>query len=106
MLIAYQKLSELTGFTAYETFQQSHKEWVQEALMNSTSYGERQAQWTESIAVGSKNYTEMIKEKLGQLAKGRKIFENDGGFQLREKKASYIANFDTQKDDIVDPNSF
>ncbi|MEA2082742.1 MAG: hypothetical protein U9O82_00555 [Thermodesulfobacteriota bacterium] len=40
---------------------------------------------------GEGNYTELrkkifkgIKEKLGILAKGRKIFEKDGGFQLRE----------------------
>jgi len=45
----------------------------------------QQTQWTESIAVGSKNFIETIKENLGILAKGRKILENDGCFQLRKE---------------------
>ena len=47
-------------------------------------------QWTESVAVGSKSFIETIKEKLGILAKGRKIFENDGGFQPREEMGTDI----------------
>ena len=57
----------------------------------------RQTQWTKSIAVGSKSFIETTKEKLGILAKGRKILENDGGFQLREEMESYIGNFDIQR---------
>ncbi len=50
--------------------------------------------------MGSKSFIETIKDKLGTLAKGRKIFENDGGFQLREEVGTYIANFDIKNDDI------
>jgi hypothetical protein len=38
--------------------------------------------------VGSKSFIEAIKEKLGILAKGRKILENGGEFQLREDKGT------------------
>ncbi len=106
VLIAYQKLAELAGFATYAAFQKSHKEWVREALVNGGDFSQRQAQWTESIAVGSKSFTERIKEKLGILAKGRKIIESDDGFQLRENKATYNADFDIKKDDIAGKNVY
>jgi putative transposase len=82
VLIAYQKLTELTGFETYDTFRRAYKECVSESLANGDNF--RQTQWTQSIAVGSKSFIETIKEKLGILAKGRKILENGGEFQLRE----------------------
>ena len=42
----------------------------------------------------------MIKEEMGLRAKGRKILENDGVFQLREKMGAYIANSASKNDDI------
>ncbi len=93
MLIAYQKLAELTGFESYTAFQETHKELVNESLTNSNNF--KQNQWTESIAVGSKDFIETIKEKLGALAKGRKIHEKDGGLHLREEIGIYIANSDS-----------
>ena len=104
ILIAYQKLAELTGFETYDAFRKSHKELVNESLDNGNNY--RQADWSESVAVGSKDFIETIKEKLGLRAKGRKILENDGGFQLREKTVSYIANFDSKNDNIGGQNTF
>ena len=67
---------------------------VDESLANGNNH--RQNQWTESIAVGSKSFIETIKAKLGTLAKGRKILENDGGFHLREEMGTYIANSDSK----------
>jgi putative transposase len=69
VLIAYQKLAELTGFESYTAFQETHKELVNESLANGKNF--RQNQWTESIAVGSKDFIETIKEKFGILANGR-----------------------------------
>ena len=60
----------------------------------------RQTEWIESIAVGSKSFIKSIKEKLGILAKGRKIIEKEGAFQLREEKGTYNAVFDSKKEDI------
>ena len=50
--------------------------------------------------MGSIGFIETIKEKLGILAKGRKILENDRGFQLREELGTYIANSGSKKDNI------
>ena len=104
ILIAYQKLAESTGFETYDAFRKAHKELVNESLGNGNNY--RQADWSESVAVGSKDFVETIKKKLGLRAKGRKILENDGGFQLREKTVSYIANFDSKNDNIGGQNTF
>ena len=56
--------------------------------------------------MGSKSFIETIKEKLGILAKGRKILENDGDFQLREDMGAYIANSDIKDGDIGDQNAY
>ena len=104
VLIAYQKLAELTGFESYTAFQETHKELVNESLANGKNF--RQHQWTESIAVGSKGFIETIKEKLGILAKGRKILKNDGGFHLREEMGIYIANSDIDNDNISSMNTY
>ena len=104
VLIAYQKLTELTGFETYDTFRRAYKEYVSESLANGDNF--RQTQWTQSIAVGSKSFIETIKVKLGILAKGRKILENDGEFQLREDMGTYIANSDNKNGDIGDQNAY
>ena len=104
VLIAYQKLAELTGFETYDAFRAAHRELVNELLANGNNF--RQTRWTESIAVGSKNFIETIKEDLGIFAKGRKLLENDGSFQLREERRAYIVNFDSKKDDIGAQNGY
>ena len=42
----------------------------------------------------------------GIRAKGRNILENGEGFQLREDMGTYIANFDSKKDDIGAQNTY
>jgi putative transposase len=98
VLIAYKKLTELAGFESYDTFQEAHREMVNESLANGNN--QRQKEWTESIAVGSQSFSESIKEKLGVRAKGRKIIETDVGFQLREEMATYSANYDQENGHI------
>ncbi len=104
VIIDHQKLSELAGFDSYEEFRIAHQELVDDSLVNGNNY--RQAQWTESIAVGSKSFLEGIKDKLGVLAKGRRILENDGALQLGEEKGTYNAVFDAKKDDIGPLNAY
>lgn len=49
--------------------------------------------WSESIAVGSERFIEATREKLGYLANGRKIIENDDTFSLSEPHISYNTDF-------------
>jgi putative transposase len=86
-IIARKKLSEKAGFQSYETFKMAHREWINETLKNG---GIRESEWSESIAVGSKIFTDFIKEKLGIRAKGRASRGRDtGGYQLRESIPCY-----------------
>lgn len=104
VLIDHQKLSVLAGFESYDAFRMAHQDLVNESLANGENT--RQAQWTESIAVGSKSFLEGIKDKLGILAKGRSILERTGGFQLREKAGTYSAVFDGTKENIGPENGY
>ena len=56
--------------------------------------------------MGNKSFTETVKEKLGALAKGRKILENEEGFELREEDGTYMVNNDGKKDDIEAKNAY
>jgi len=84
VLIAYQKLAELTGCNTYDSFQKHHKKFVNELLEVGNHM--RQAQWTESIAVGSEEFIQRTKKNMRFLVPGRRVHENDGEFQLREKR--------------------
>ena len=53
----------------------------------------RESKWSQSIAVGSKNFVEGIKEKLGIRAKGRKVGELGGSYHLREAQVPYNSDF-------------
>jgi len=44
---------------------------------------------SQSIAVGDKSFLEQIKEQLETRAKGRKIYERDDEYQLREGQTVY-----------------
>jgi hypothetical protein len=56
--------------------------------------------------VGSKSFLEGIKDKLGTLAKGRRITENDGELHLREETGTYNTVFDGKKEDIDPLNAY
>ena len=49
----------------------------------------RDAKWTESIAVGDKEFVMETKAKLGAKAMGRKAIENNEGYELRESQSPY-----------------
>nr|WP_240910043.1 transposase [Desulfopila sp. IMCC35008] len=104
VLIAHQKLVELTGFKTYEAFRIAHAGLVSELLASGNNY--REAGWSESVAVGSKAFVATIKEKLGLRAKGRKVVEKDGKYQLREEAGVYTANIEAKKGSIGDENGY
>jgi hypothetical protein len=45
----------------------------------------RHEEWTDSIAVRSRPFVEMVKVLLGFRAKGRDIIEGTEGYQVRDK---------------------
>ena len=103
VLIDYEKFMELLGTDNYEHARQDHQGWAAEFLRNGPV---RDDKWTSSIAVGSKEFVEKVKTRLGILAKGRKATESDGDYQLREPMNSYMVDFGVQKGDIGPENTY
>ncbi len=54
----------------------------------------RESDWTQSIAVGSKKFTEKVLSELGHRAKGRSVIGNGDVFQVRENQTGYCHNND------------
>lgn len=85
---------DLLNIPSMELLQRSHKEWVEETLRIGRST--RDGKWSESIAVGSKGLTAMVKKQRGIRAKGWMIAEVACEYQLRETQSPYSTNFGVQ----------
>ena len=53
--------------------------------------------WTESIAVGGKEFVEQTKERLGVRGQSREVIEAQGAYALREPRTPYITGFEEEK---------
>jgi putative transposase len=102
VLITHEKLAVLVGYQNYNSFRESHLEWVNESLASSNNI--RDSRWTRSIAVGSEQFVKRIKAGLSTKALGRKIREVHGGYELREGVASYITDLVSKLQKIDSPN--
>lgn len=104
ILINYEKLADLSGCDSYTSFQNLHRNLVNDAL--ETDKIKREARWSQSIAVGEKQFVADIKKRLASKALGRKTQSLDDGFQLREEAMPYIVDFDTKNSDIAPKNAY
>jgi len=104
ILIDYERLRELIGYNTYEQVKSSHKKWIESRLVNGVnSYDEK---WSRSIAVGSSDFIDNIKTKMGVLAIGRKKIEIGESYQLRESQTEYGSHFEVKKRNIAAKNSY
>lgn len=78
---------DLLGVTSVEALQRAHRTWVEEALARAEQV--RESKWTESVAVGSRDFVETLKSKLGVRAKRRRFSGADDESTLREPQAAY-----------------
>ncbi len=83
---------------------EAHRQWVEEILK--TGSNKRDAKWTESIAVGDKNFVSETKAKLGAKAVGRKVSGENGHYELRESQISYNSLFTPEKSTLSAENSY
>ncbi len=58
---------------------------------------QRDAKWTQSIAVGDKEFVMETKAKLGAKAIGRRGVMNTEGYELKERQSPYNRVFDPEK---------
>ena len=102
VLIDYETLSHLSGFSNFEDFQSSHRRWVQSEL----SDGElkRDDSWVQSLATGSQSFVEAVKKQLHAFAIDRSVRKKADGFELRELQSPYKAVLDTEKSDMAGEN--
>jgi putative transposase len=103
-LIDYAQLMALFSIRDLKKLQEVYRERVQEACMlqNNT----RESKWTESIAVGSKEFVEDTKERLGMKARGYDVMGGDGTYQLREAPEPYRRTFDHENDGLRTENRY
>lgn len=98
------KLANLSGCDSYVTFKKLHRNLVDDALKRNKIL--REPSWSQSIAVGEKQFITDVKKRLASKALGRKTEPLDDGFQLREDTNPYLAYFDVQNRDIARKNTY
>lgn len=102
ILIDYDALGHLCGYSKFDAFQPVHRNWVEAALSDNRT--QREECWTQSIAAGSRSYVQTIKNQMGGFAIGRKIRKSAEGFELREPQSTYKVLFGVEKNDIEGKN--
>ena len=85
-LIDTERLAQIFG-TGRDGLKSLHKTWIDEYLRLKKT--ERESRWTESIAIGNRDFVEKIQNQLGVKAKGRKIIEKNGSYSLKEEHSPY-----------------
>ena len=88
-IIDFDRLTGLFGFDTYEQLKNAHFKWMDSVIQDENN--DREAKWSQSIAVGSEAYIKKIKEALGFRARGRKIHQIGDSFELRETMTPYRA---------------
>jgi len=103
-LIDYRGLMELLNFGTMDHFIGAYGGWVEKSLNDGNPV--RDGKWSESVAVGSREFVERTKERLGIRAKGREVLKAGDGYELREPAAPYEANSGHENADLRMQNAY
>ena len=95
---------QLLNIQTVEELKKSHSGWIEEALRSDRHV--RESKWVQSVAVGSEEFVEMTKEKLGFQVKGRIVSRSGDDYQLREQPAAYSAHFAPENALLSDDNTW
>ena len=104
VLINYKRLMQLLNIQSVEELKKSHSGWIEEALRSDSHI--RESKWVQSVAVGSKEFLEMTKKKLGFQVKGRSVSRSGEDYQLREPPAAYSHPFAPENPSLSDDNTY
>lgn len=95
-IVDLEVLQNLLEVSSLKELQQRHLMWIDDAIANNRAAYE--AQWSSSIAVGSKSFVETVKTQLLISAKYRKVEPENDAFVLREPSANYSFHFGAQNE--------
>lgn len=87
-------LRELLGIHDPGVLQRAHAGWIEEALK--TEDCGREKIWSESLAVGSREFVARFQTELGVKGYHREILQYDDYYRLGEPPARYSSNFDAE----------
>ena len=90
-LVDWRELLALFGMRDIQHLRTARREWVEEGSRLRAL--KRDPRWTESVAVGSKDYVEGIMKRLGGKAKGRDVRGEGGTYALQENGKAYLRAF-------------
>jgi putative transposase len=91
-------LLHVLGMKDVQELKEARRAWIEAAFQSGTF--ERDPKWTESVAVGSKNYVEKIRQRLGGKAKGRNICGDGETYVLHEKSKAYSRVYGGKNTDL------
>ncbi len=88
-LVDWDALLRLLNMKDVEALRRARKMWIKDAVR--TKLLERDPKWTESLAVGSKEFIEETAKRMGGKAIGRIVIETESGYALQEERSPYEA---------------
>ncbi|GJQ59495.1 MAG: transposase [Candidatus Scalindua sp. AMX11] len=103
-LIDTEGLMRLCGLPDKEQLRFEYKEWVEDSIKDNES--SRDSCWTESVAVGIRQFVEETKVKLGFKALGCKVVENNDKYELKELIAPYNVHLQTENNHLRPGNRY
>jgi putative transposase len=103
-IIDRKRLMELIDIGVGDELSETYKGWVDQILKSGETA--RQSKWTESVAVGNKQFIGTVREKLGIRAAGRDIIESGASHELREPGASYRYDFGVKNGTLSPGNTY
>jgi len=90
-LVDLPKLQTILGFDNPEDLKSAREAWVHEAL--EARRLEREAKWSDSIAVGDEEFVKAMQDKLGPRARFRRIIEEEESCSIRDPSAGRYAHY-------------
>jgi putative transposase len=82
-------LMDSLSMNTLQQLQRTHAEWISEAI--ATRHLEREGSWSESLAVGSRNFVDGVKQALGMRSRHRRVEGVGAMHRLREPQVAYRA---------------
>jgi REP-associated tyrosine transposase len=97
-LTDWRTLLSVLGLADLGQLRAAREVWAAQALQAGAL--DRDPKWTESVAVGCREYVEEVVEKLGGKAIGRDVLDEGKLFVLKEEGTAYLCVFGGKNEDL------